>query len=477
MTKIKLAGERQLHTNLPNLKLYSHHFDDKIQIKDGANLPFLVWPNGTPCIVANLYMLVLRDNPGRSGAPLSRRGAKGGTIGDYAGKISQLIRFCYREHLDFLELTDIDFSNFISELRKQRFERNQIQRQKNESTLIKTGQICLKFLQFIGNLAGRQDFVSTTGTIKISNREYFIRNGRRETIKLTTMYHHTFSEGESGDPRNPISKANISKLRQAIDDMPTSRFINQRRHLHLSFLEHAGPRRGELSALTVSAIDKASKMSKPMLDFITLKQGTLKIRQVPVTNILLSQARKFINTQRAEAMKNYTKSGKLDHDQLFVSFSTGKPLADTGITNEIHILRKAAGIEEQACAHMFRHAFCTNLFVTLFEQHKFSSSKEFEIRLLTDQFFFSDVRQWTGHKTLEGLLPYINRAYSSINRINHSISIAHLLSAQDQFDTRLTLLCQDLLKGLAPREFVSEIKELMLLRNEDYRSIERTNDE
>jgi integrase len=193
--------------------------------------------------------------------------------------------------------------------------------------------------------------------------------------------------------------------------------------------------------------------------------------------MLLSQARKFIKTQRAEVIKKYTKSGKLDHDQLFVSFSTGKPLADTAITNEIHILRKAASIEEQACAHMFRHAFCTNLFITLFQQHSFSSSKEFEIRLLTDHFFFSDVRQWTGHKTLEGLLPYIHRAYSRINKINKTISVARLLSAQDQFDTGLTLLCQDLLKGLAPRKFVSEIEELTRLRNEDYRCIERTNDE
>lgn len=468
--KLKLAGDFQLFYPLPNLQLYSHHLDTRTFTKDGSNLPFLLWPDHTPCNAMNLYMLTLRDQPGRSGL-LSRRGSKGGTIGDYASKLSQLIRYCSNENLDFLELTDLHFTRFISKLRTQRYKNYLIQRQKNENSLTSTGQVCLKFLRFLGNFSGKPNFVAENGTINITIREYSIVGRNGQIIKKSSLWHHSFTAGEAGDPRNPISPISIKSLRQAADDANTSSFINSRRHLHMSFLEHLGPRRGELAEVKVETINRAWHMKEPLLDLLTLKQGQPVTRQVPVSRLLLKQARTYIKLQRANTIKRFTNGGRPDHGFLFVSERTGEPLADTTITNEIHKLRKAAGISEQACAHMFRHAFCTNLFVILFQRNKFNNSKEFEIRLVSDSFFLHAVMQLSGHKTLEGLIPYIHSAYRRLNNIEETISTANLILLQDEFDSHLRLLCSELKKGLEIPHFIDRVEELIALKYQDREDI------
>lgn len=469
--KLKLAGDLKLFYPLPNLKLYSHHLDNRTFTKDGSNLPFLVWPDHTPCNAINLYMLTLRDQPGRAGQPLSRRGNKGGTIGDYAGKLSQLIRYCSNENLDFLELTDLHFTRFISKLRKQRYKDRLIQRQKNENTLTSTGQVCLNFLRFLGSFSGKPKFVAEGGIINITIREYTIIGKNGHIIKRTALWHHSFTPGEAGDPRNPIAPKSVKSLRQAADNANTSAFINSRRHLHISFLEHVGPRRGELADIKVEAINRAWQMKIPLLDILTLKQGEPVVRQVPVSRLLLNQARTYIKLQRANAIKRFTKGGRLDHGKLFVSERTGKPLADTTITNEIHLLRKSAGFSEQACAHMFRHAFCTNLFVILFQRNKFKTSKEFEIRLISDSFFLHEVMQLSGHKTLEGLMTYVHLAYRRLNNIEETVSTASLILLQDEFDSHLRLLCHELSKGLEIPLFIDRVENLIAFKYQDREDI------
>jgi len=413
-------------------------------------------------------MLTLRDTPGRNRQPLSRRDKKGGTIGGYAGKISQLIRFCYQKKKDFLELTDVDFSNFIYALRKERSKTNVMQNQKNEDTLSETGRVCLEFLKYIGNLVGKTEFVSETGTIRISLIDYVIklRSGKLKTGQR--IHHHSFSAGEAGSSRAPVSDETIKSLHEAIDADSTSRFVNQRRHLHLSFLEYLGPRRGELAEVTLDSLKKAEKMKYPMLEMNVYKQGKKSKRQIPITNMLLNQAKKFVNTQRATVITKFTKSGRTDHGLLFISHTTGAPLADTTLTNEIYDLTRAAKIEQKACAHMFRHAFCTNLFVTLFERHRIKDPESFEIRLISDTALLDEILQWTGHAGIDGLRPYILKAYRRIANINVTISAGQLALIQREFDARLEMKLSELETGRVNQsDFIEDIRQLIEARSAD----------
>jgi site-specific recombinase XerD len=468
--KQNLAGKKKLYTFLPSLQLYNNYLADKTITKEAFNLPFLKWPDGRPCNSVNLYMITRRDSPGRAGGLLSRHGKSGGTLGNYAKKLSQLIRYCHESKVDFLDLDDEHFKNFIHLLRQQFSTVNPIELQKNENTITSTGQEALYFLEHLGRLAGRDNFVSPTGVIKITPYEYTIKLRSGQNIVRTSYYHSSFSLGDAGDSRNPIKVKDIELIRTAINNLNTSRFINQRRHLHISFLEYLGPRAGEIAGITVTAINRAFKMKHPMLELPNFKQGPKSIRQIPVTRMLLTQARKFIKTQRAEAITKFTKKGRPDHDFLFISYNSGAPYAETGITNEMSILRRAAGIQEQACAHMFRHAFCTNLFVILFERYKFLNAAEFHTRLVTDEFFFADVMQWTGHSSLTGLIPYIHRAYSRVSKIPSTISTAHLILIYEEFDKKLDMLVKSLMEGMPKEEFQLEVTQLTQERDADIES-------
>lgn len=471
---IRLSDTAKLATALPNLVLWSNDLPDRILTKEAYHLPFLIWPDSRPCTPANLYMLTLRDSPGKNKQPLSRRGKKGGTIGGHAGKISQLIRFCHQKNKDFLELTDADFTNFIYILRKEKSKTNIMLNQKNENTVTETGRACIKFLMHVGNLVGKPNFVSETGTIRITFIDYVVklRSGELKTRQM--IHHHSFSAGEAGSPRAAISDETIKGLHEAIDADSTSRFVNQRRHLHLAFLEYLGPRRGELAEVTLDSINKAAKMKHPMLDMNVYKRGKPVIRQVPITNMLLSQAKKFINTQRAEVIKKFKKNGRTDHGFLFISYATGAPLADTTLTNEIHDLRRAAKIEQKACAHMFRHAFCINLFVTLFERHRIKDPDSFEIRLISDQALLDEILEWTGHASIDGLRPYIQKAYQRIANISITISAGQLALIQREFDARLEMKLSELENGRATQsDFINDVRQLISARSADLMSAEQ----
>lgn len=471
----RLSGTSKLSEPLPNLELYNTEIAGRVLTKEANNLPFLTWPDSKPCTPANIFMLTLRDRPGRGRNPLSRRGKQGGSIGVNAGKLSQLIRYCHEIKKDFLEITDHDFTKFIYRLRKEPSTTNVMENQKNENTLCETGRLCLDFLMHTGKLSGKPDFVSENGIIRISWIDYTIRLRSGELRTRQKIHHHSFSAGVAGEPRSPISDKAIQALRDAVDADKTSRFINQRRHLHLSFLEYLGPRRGELAETTVESILDAKKMKHPMIKMVVFKHGKHVTRLVPITNMLISQAERFINTQRAEVIKKFTKSGRTDHGLLFISHTTGAPLSENTLTNEIHDLRTASGIEEKACAHMFRHAFCTNLFVTLFERHRINNPEEFELRLISDKELLDQIREWTGHKSIEGLMTYIRKAYSRITNINVTISAGQMALIQREFSSKILMILSDLESNVISREqFSADVRDLVNQHEADLQIAEDT---
>lgn len=471
---MNLADEKLLYRTLPNLELYNFHIAGKTYTKEAHNLPFLFWPDGTPCTPANMYMLILRDTPNGRGGILSRRGKKGGTLGDYANKISQLIRFCYRERKNFLDLNDADFSRFMSEIITQRLKNHVKQRQKSSKTANLTGQVCLRFLQYLGNFANQPNFVAPRGIINISYR-ISTRIGRNEQVfKVESMHHHSFAiGGDAPNTRDPISDESIKTLKDTIDKSNVSPFLKQRKHLHIQFLEYLGPRVGELSELTISAVNNAFALEKPMLELSTLKKGVKTTRLIPVSRMLLQQARKHIKTRREKIISKFTKSGRPDHDFVFISETTGKPLGDSTITNEINSLARAANIEAKACPHMFRHAFCTNLFVLLFERHKFQSEKHFEIRLISDESFLNEVMQYTGHSDQGVLKTYIKRAYRRLNKIPETISMVELFMHYQEFEEHLNALSSRLGTELSIDEYKKELSDLMQAKKEDLATIQK----
>lgn len=468
---------------VPQMTLFSHYSLDKVATKEGDNMPHLVWPDKYPCLMANLYMLSLRDRPGRSlGQGLSRRGSKGGTMGDYAAKLSQLIRFCYFNEWDFIDITDDKFTFFINSIRAERSDKDPERRKKTETTINQVGRICLDFLSFVGHFHGEPNFVSSQGTIRASRKTISVAVlGRKQAVTATYWHHHSFSGGERLKKRNPIAEENIQKLRDSVSELGGSRFLQSRRLCLLSILEYTGARRAEVVYIRVSDVKKALNMKYPMLRVITLKTaregGEDPYRMVPIDRMVLKEIEKYIRAHRSTVIKS--KVGKAnDHDYLFISETTGKPIREDTVTSDVHLLRKQAGIPDAAHPHMFRHAFITKLFVRLIEQHEFENPDDFRKSLLSSESFKVKVRQWTGHKTTGVLDQYIDLAFAKIAGYRKTVSSVYLMRVVETFD-KMSLELLDRLKNgaITLEQYCNELQDLMTLRDQDLEAAKDTEED
>lgn len=461
MTK---KSQNQLLSVLEEMTLFSHMALGSIETRTFNNVPYVTWPNGAPCVPVNQYILSLMERPGRNGnRNLSTRGSKGGTFGEYASKISHLVRYCYHSNIDFIHLTDSSFTQFIDSLRDEKSRIYPTSNKRTEPTILAIGRVCLAFLEFVGRLHENETFVAVGGTIRITMHAFTIkyRNGR--SLKKEFVHHHSLSLGGRVRSIFPISDENIKRLLDAVDRDSKSRFIDSRRKIMLLLLEHTGARRGEISRILVKDILNALEMDEPMLRLETWKQGVSSQRFIPVHKMVLSDIKKHIEFMRRKIVK-----GKVDDGFLFISQTFAKGISPDTITSEISLLKKAAGIKEKISPHMFRHAFITNKFVQLIKQHELENPDQFRQSLLSSQTFITEVMMWTGHKSAEAVERYIHLAFKKVANYAATVSSVHLASAMLLFDRKQRELLNRLKAGLAVEEYEAEVLELQRLRDEDF---------
>jgi len=61
------ATSHQLYSLIDELTLFSHMALGRIETNTFNGIPFVTWPDGSPCIPANLYILSLLERAGRGG--------------------------------------------------------------------------------------------------------------------------------------------------------------------------------------------------------------------------------------------------------------------------------------------------------------------------------------------------------------------------------------------------------------------------
>jgi integrase len=410
----------------------------------------MTWPNGMPCLQANAYMIKTRMQPGRGGNGPSRVGTKGGTFGEYAGQISHLIRFCYYNNLSFIALSDDDFCDFIDGLRTDTKSNNPSQPKRNERTIISIGRRCLNFLANVGEMNGVQNFVGIGGTISIDMVDsVFYRNGK--ALRRSSVHHRSFRTPDARKTRRPIGEATIAKLRNAIDELSTSEFLNNRRHLMISLFEELGARRGEIQPITVAEVIAATKVKKPTIPITTLKRGGIGLtRELELSPPLIDELTNYIRGDRFTIMKRF--KDVPDHGFLFVTERGGRPLGIDTFTTEFSLIRRAAGVEEQACAHLFRHAFCTNVVAQLIAETQALSPDSFRQTLMTNKMLAERAMAKSGHATLESLLDYVDAAFkvrSKYEQVIHNVEVAR---TYEMYEKRRKRLLGDLKKGKISKE-------------------------
>ena len=401
-------------------------------------IPFISWPDGSPCIPANAYMIKLRLQSGRRGAGPSRTGSKGGTFGQYAGEISHLIRFCFYNKINFTELCDDDFCQFIDGLRKETKINKPAQLRRNERTINSIGKRCLDFLIQVGEINGLPKLVAPNGNISTTTvNAVHYRNGK--AYKRTSIHHRSLRTASAKKTRRPIAEATIERLRNAIDEFSTSDFLCNRRHLMISLFEEMGARRAEIQSITIDQIIAASKVKKPIITINTLKQGRTGItRELELSAPLIDELLNYIRGDRRAIVKRCRIIP--DHGFLFITERGGRPLGIDTITTEFSKIRHAAGIEEQACAHLFRHAFCTNIVTRLISETQALSPDSFRQTMMTNKMLAEHAMAKSGHSSLESLLDYVDsafRAKSKYQLIIHNVEIAQKYENYEKRKKRL----------------------------------------
>lgn len=439
-----------------------HH---RVITREAVDIPMIMWPDGTWCFPANVYMLALFHRG------LSRKN-QGGTLLTYATNISHLLRYVFHNKIDLANLTDNQFSLFIKMLQGETRASQPEVHARDANAVIAIGRNCLDFLASVGRVYQDESFIGPKGQIRAEQKEFEVKpeGGRKGNVKLIRQYwhHRTFPTADPKNKRLPISTDAVEKLRQIIQVASGSIFQRKRRYVMLKLLEITGGRRSEVAAITCESILKASKMTEPMLKLMTAKRkgGKDEYRYIPIASHDVAFLLEYIEINRRRIVRA-TCGHENDDGYLLISETFGKRLRPNTITQEIAELSKAADIKEKSCPHMFRHRFITKLFVALIEQHEFENTDNFRRALLDTETLKQKVQQWTGHTRLNSLDIYINLAFEEATHFKNTYNIVSTKLIVDSFKGTLRQLQAELRNGSSPTEILSRLDKLICAFEED----------
>lgn len=397
-----------------------------LQTRPADNLPLVLWPGGRWCVDANRYIREQFEK-GRS------RRNRGGTLSIFASQISHLLRYCWSNRIDPIELTDNQFFEFIGELSSEKSALNPEQFARQSSTVIGIGRRCLDFLSSVGRHSADDNFVSINGRIRGEQRSREVavgpeQKGRRKK-NVSYWYHAAFPLASPKKVRAPIAKEYIDALRFAaikqchstlakvdhVSPSYVSLHNRDRKLVTLLLLEATGARRGEVALVTVKSVRSAQRMEYPMLAVPTLKKRQLNdpIRYVPIARNDLKIILDYIDYSRNPLLRKLLGKNQ-DHGFLLVSGRTGEPFTSNALTAEIRVLAKHAGLDGSASPHLFRHRFITKMFVSLIKQHDVENPETFRKMLLDVEAMKRKVLEWTGQSCISALDGYIDLAFDEI---------------------------------------------------------------
>ncbi|MGF1756645.1 site-specific integrase [Photobacterium sagamiensis] len=465
------SREKQLHTSLPEDFEVPDHVDlmDKVVPRKAKSLPFMYWPDGVPCVEANVFMRSLLH------AGKSRRN-RGGSLKTYASHISHLIRYCHKNGWNFSDLDDNKFTMFIRNLQARDALGNEV---RNANQVRNIGRTCINFLRTLQTFMGIDYLIGEKGqgcAITVEEREIKIQVGKGKTHSKWFFCHDSFPSASPLKERHPISNDVVKKLEAAARSIP-NRSKRARTLLMLNCLKLTGGRRAEIANIRVKDIEtaRAADGGSHMLRLVTLKQGgegddeeKEKIRYVPVPKHVIQEAMKYIQRHRRRMIRQKIKSKSPktiseDHGYLLISEITGNKLAIDTVTTELSKLCAAAGItDEPAHAHLFRHAFITQLLVMMIKQDKIINKDDFRSRLLNEEAFKRKLQQWTGHSELSSLERYIDLAFTELGNVGKVYKAVTLGRAVGAVQTRLDNLRAEIQAGDATLpELLEELEELI----------------
>ena len=459
MKKSKLYENTKKDFKLPLFVDRSHH----VHTRPANHIPMIIWPDGRWCLLANMYMLYLYQKG------LSRKNG-GGTLKTYAANLSHLIRYCFYNQIDFIDLTDNQFTLFIKTLQGEHktFKGGPLARDSN--SVIAIGRNCIDFLNYVGEIYGDEDFIGFKGRIVTQKKKYRVPDTNKKRISpiIQKYWHHrSFPTPDPKNNRLPISTVNIEGLKKAVHTLSNTIFQRKRRYAMIKLLEITAGRRSEISLMNVKDVYDANEMIHPEIRITTMKQGgnETEYRKIPISRHNLKYLIEYIEKNRRRIIRT-TCGLSNDDGSLLINERTGYGLKANTITQEIRLLCNEAGIKERASPHMFRHRFITSWFVELIEQHCFENEDDFRRSMIDVETIKKKLQEWTGHKNIGSLDRYIHLAFEEASNFKKAYNAVSLSRSIKSFLETLEQKVDDL-RSNSSGESVQQIEEFIESMKED----------
>lgn len=378
------------------------------------DVPQLYWPDGAVCWPANLYLLQ-GYRKGKS------RKNKGGTLLTWAKNLSPLIRWCFQNKVDFIDLTDSHFRMFVNVLLMERDVSRPEARKRADQQVANICSTVLNFLAYLDNKLPGLKLLGPEGRIR-AEQKAVKHQGTKGIINRLTWVHDCVPRQRKARRRQPISTSAVNRLYDANFALPAPPFVTRRRFILLRLLEITGGRRIEVAQIKVEDLEVATKTGE--LKVFTAKQRRDDAyRYVPVTKADLKEILSFVKHYRQLVIRN-TIGLAHDHGYLFIGVDSGQPLEIDTHGTELYLLRKAAGIDdEEACIHAFRHRYITNIFRDLIRTHSYDNESDLRRALLSTETLKLKVMEWTGHSSIESLNHYIHLAFEAESNFQHTLDV------------------------------------------------------
>lgn len=324
---------------------------------------------------------------------------KYGSILKIAYSLNHLISYCTNKNIELSEFTENHLMSISKKLKDTNISNNSI------NYILKN---IIVFFDFYGSIFLGEEHYSQ----KMFNTE-IQRNSR---TKEEFISHRCLWPKSALKIRNPINIENINKIYDEIVNLYTTKFAQKRTSIILKLLEITGARVSEVANIKVIDIENAL-IGKNLLKVETLKRKEGDHRFIPVNRDKMNEIVTYIKIFRNKIVKN-TIGNHNDHGYLLINERTGKPLTSNTISNDMIRLRKLAQIDQQVCAHMFRHRFITNMFIKLMETYDLENKDSFKNALIDLETLKVHIKEISGHKNIESLDHYIHLAKSELTNMN-----------------------------------------------------------
>lgn len=371
---------------------------ERHRLKD--DVPIALWPDGTVCWPVTLYL----NAQFREGKSTRTRG---GTVGTYAKQLGHLIRAAYQSRRDFTQLDDAIFTTWINAIGEERKpdSRGRMRCARNANQVIAIGRRALQFLLWYqSTLSIDAGLIGEHGDGCRISVEFktFAKDGRNYRY----VHHTSFPQRDAVRRRTPVTSDQIERLFAANTASGQSVYVKRRRSTMMHLALALGSRRLELASITVKQIRDAKESGLIAVEVVKARRR--RIRDIPVVRSRLEPILAFIDGQRTKLVKSTVGSAG-DPGLLFLT-STGTPLSENTLTNDMHDLVSLAGLEVRACLHMFRHRYFTDMAYNFLMGIK-EFSERGELTAPSEMIVLQEMRNLSQHASDASLLRYIHSAY------------------------------------------------------------------